>query len=120
MLVGLTGVARGTCSRWWSILFIRERVRVPPARRCCDSKLMLAGYATILMEDGFRRASPEPVHLEATTAFSRDIYLHYGFEVRTRSFPHLGKNSMILTRVNDAHRLTRSTNSVLALLMRSG
>ena len=52
---------------------------------------MLAGYATLLMEDGFRRASPKPVHLEATTAFSRDIYLHYEFEVRTRSFPHLGK-----------------------------
>ena len=90
MLVGLTGGAHGTCSRWPSIPFIRERVRVLPARRRCKAKLMLAGYATILMEDGFRRASPKPVHLEATTAFSRDIYLHYGFEVRTRPFPHLG------------------------------
>ncbi|RDX42777.1 hypothetical protein OH76DRAFT_1410855 [Lentinus brumalis] len=39
------------------------------------------GYATMLMEAGYRRASPKPVHLEATRAFSRDIYLHYGFEI---------------------------------------
>ncbi|TFK84791.1 hypothetical protein K466DRAFT_588626 [Polyporus arcularius HHB13444] len=39
------------------------------------------GYATLMMEDGYRRASPKPVHLEATRAFSRDIYLHYGFEI---------------------------------------
>lgn len=36
----------------------------------------------MLIEEGFRRASPKPVHLEATTAKSRDIYARYGFEVR--------------------------------------
>ncbi|KAI1781783.1 hypothetical protein LXA43DRAFT_612860 [Ganoderma leucocontextum] len=39
------------------------------------------GYATMLMEAGFRRTTPKPVHLEATKANTRDIYAHFGFEV---------------------------------------
>lgn len=39
------------------------------------------GYSSLLMEEGFRRTSPKPVHLEATTAKNRDIYAHFGFEV---------------------------------------
>ena len=35
----------------------------------------------MLMEDGFRRTSPKPVHLEATKASTRDLYAHFGFEV---------------------------------------
>lgn len=34
------------------------------------------------MRDGFERTKPKLVHLEATTIRSRDIYAHYGFEVR--------------------------------------
>ncbi|RDX44026.1 hypothetical protein OH76DRAFT_1409523 [Lentinus brumalis] len=39
------------------------------------------GYSSMLMEEGFRRTSPKPVHLEATTPASRDIYARYGFEI---------------------------------------
>ncbi|KAI0255824.1 hypothetical protein BJV78DRAFT_577223 [Lactifluus subvellereus] len=39
------------------------------------------GYCSLLIEDGFRRASGMPVHVEATTPRSRDIYAHYGFEL---------------------------------------
>lgn len=39
-------------------------------------------YSSLLMEEGFQRTSPKPVHLEATTAKNRDIYAHFGFEVR--------------------------------------
>ncbi|RPD54357.1 hypothetical protein L226DRAFT_616935 [Lentinus tigrinus ALCF2SS1-7] len=39
------------------------------------------GYSSLLMEEGFRRAFPKPVHLEATTSVKRDIYARYGFEV---------------------------------------
>lgn len=35
----------------------------------------------MLMEAGFRRTTPKPVHLEATKAPTRDIYEHFGFEV---------------------------------------
>ncbi|RPD54351.1 hypothetical protein L226DRAFT_494445 [Lentinus tigrinus ALCF2SS1-7] len=39
------------------------------------------GYSSLLMEEGFRRASRKPVHLEATTEVNREIYARYGFEV---------------------------------------
>ncbi|TFK91590.1 hypothetical protein K466DRAFT_482487 [Polyporus arcularius HHB13444] len=39
------------------------------------------GYSSMLMEEGFRRTSPKPVHLEATTPANRDIYAHLGFEI---------------------------------------
>ncbi|KAF8508225.1 hypothetical protein JB92DRAFT_2954157 [Gautieria morchelliformis] len=39
------------------------------------------GYCSMLMRDGFTRTAPKPVHLEATTSASRDIYLRFGFEV---------------------------------------
>ncbi|KAI0706767.1 hypothetical protein C8T65DRAFT_727857 [Cerioporus squamosus] len=39
------------------------------------------GFSSMLMEEGFRRASPKPIHLEATTAASRDIYARYNFEI---------------------------------------
>ncbi|KAI0788120.1 hypothetical protein C8Q74DRAFT_1411002 [Fomes fomentarius] len=39
------------------------------------------GISTLLVEEGFRRVSPKPVHLEATKASTRDIYAHFGFEV---------------------------------------
>ena len=35
-----------------------------------------------MMKDGFTRTNPYPVHLEATTAKSRDVYAHFKFEVR--------------------------------------
>lgn len=39
-----------------------------------------------MMKDGFERTSPKPIHLEASTAKSRDIYSRYGFQVyATRS-----------------------------------
>jgi len=43
----------------------------------CEGK----GYCSLLMRDGFQRASGTPVHLEATTPRSRDIYAHMGFEL---------------------------------------
>jgi len=39
------------------------------------------GYASLLLRDGFKRASGKPMHLEATTPRSRDIYAHMGFEL---------------------------------------
>ncbi|SJK99783.1 uncharacterized protein ARMOST_03094 [Armillaria ostoyae] len=39
------------------------------------------GFCSLLMKDGYSRASPKPIHLEATTPKSKDIYLHYGFEI---------------------------------------
>jgi len=43
----------------------------------CEGK----GYASMLLRDGFKRASGKPVHLEATSPRSRDIYAHMGFEL---------------------------------------
>ena len=40
-----------------------------------------SGISSMLLKEGIRRASPKPIHLEATTANSRDIYARYGFEV---------------------------------------
>lgn len=39
------------------------------------------GLCSLLMKDGFSRASPKPIHLEATTPRSKDIYIHHGFEI---------------------------------------
>ncbi|EJC99777.1 uncharacterized protein FOMMEDRAFT_58472, partial [Fomitiporia mediterranea MF3/22] len=39
------------------------------------------GLCSLMMKDGFARTAPKPVHLEATTSKSRDIYARYGFEV---------------------------------------
>jgi len=39
------------------------------------------GYCSLLMRDGFQRASGKPIYLESTTPRSRDIYAHLGFEV---------------------------------------
>jgi len=43
----------------------------------CEGK----GYCSLLMRDGFQRASAKPVYLESSTPRSRDIYAHLGFEV---------------------------------------
>ncbi len=87
MRAGLTGVTRGICSRWRSIRDTRVKVLglsvIMSSYIAQGSVYTYTGYATMLMEEGYRRASPKPVHLEATRAFSRDIYLHYGFEVHT-------------------------------------
>ncbi len=39
------------------------------------------GLCGLMMRDGFGRTTPKPVHLEATTSRSLDIYAHFGFEV---------------------------------------
>ncbi|KAF7793537.1 hypothetical protein EIP86_004651 [Pleurotus ostreatoroseus] len=39
------------------------------------------GLCGLMMRDGFERTAPKPVHLEATTPRTREIYAHYGFEV---------------------------------------
>ncbi|PBL03947.1 hypothetical protein ARMGADRAFT_910758 [Armillaria gallica] len=46
-----------------------------------DPSHALLGFCSLLMKDGYSRASPKPIHLEATTPKSKDIYLHYGFEI---------------------------------------
>lgn len=47
------------------------------------------GYCTLLLRDGFQRASGKPISLESTTPRSRDIYAHLGFEVRRSPSSHL-------------------------------
>ncbi|KAK7049969.1 hypothetical protein VNI00_005400 [Paramarasmius palmivorus] len=41
------------------------------------------GLCSLMVKDGFTRASRtgKPIHLEATTPRSRDIYAHFGFEI---------------------------------------
>ncbi|KAK0222528.1 hypothetical protein EDD85DRAFT_258835 [Armillaria nabsnona] len=39
------------------------------------------GVSSVLMKDCFARAKPKPIHLEASSPKSRDIYAHFGFEV---------------------------------------
>jgi len=39
------------------------------------------GYCSLMMKEGFTRTTPYPVHLEATTAKSRNVYAHFKFEV---------------------------------------
>jgi len=48
-----------------------------------DPKCAGKGYGSMLMRHGFQRASSMPIHLEATSTTTRDIYLHYGFVVET-------------------------------------
>ncbi|KAH9993719.1 hypothetical protein BJV74DRAFT_884319 [Russula compacta] len=43
----------------------------------CEGK----GYCSLLVRDGLKRAAGKPVHLEATTPRSRDVYAHFGFEL---------------------------------------
>ncbi|KAH9972579.1 hypothetical protein BGW80DRAFT_1172822 [Lactifluus volemus] len=38
------------------------------------------GYCSLIVRDGWKRASGKPVYLEASTPHSRDIYAHLGFE----------------------------------------
>ncbi|KAI0255827.1 hypothetical protein BJV78DRAFT_1173664 [Lactifluus subvellereus] len=63
------------------------------------------GYCSLLMRDGFKRASGKPVHLEASTPRSRDIYAHLGFEVGQYFVP--GENvtlTLVILPVNKEHR----------------
>jgi len=63
--------ARGlNCLDTWHLL----QVAVDPAY---EGK----GYCSLLLRDGFQRASGKPIYLESTTPRSRDIYAHLGFEV---------------------------------------
>ncbi|KAK0479571.1 hypothetical protein IW261DRAFT_1336365 [Armillaria novae-zelandiae] len=39
------------------------------------------GVSSALMRDCFSRAKPKPIHLEASSPKSRDIYAHFGFEI---------------------------------------
>ncbi|KAK0234256.1 hypothetical protein IW262DRAFT_1452809 [Armillaria fumosa] len=39
------------------------------------------GVSSLLMRDCFSRANPKPIHLEASSPKSRDIYAHFGFEI---------------------------------------
>lgn len=39
------------------------------------------GVSSLLMRDSFSRAKPKPIHLEASSTKSRDIYAHFGFEI---------------------------------------
>ncbi|KAK0436532.1 hypothetical protein EV421DRAFT_1831077 [Armillaria borealis] len=39
------------------------------------------GVSSVLMRDCFARAKPKPIHLEASSPKSRDIYAHFGFEI---------------------------------------
>ncbi|KAJ7746358.1 hypothetical protein B0H16DRAFT_962902 [Mycena metata] len=39
------------------------------------------GYCRLLMKEGFSTCQSKPITLEATTAHSRDVYAHLGFEV---------------------------------------
>ncbi|KAJ7116439.1 hypothetical protein C8R44DRAFT_792542 [Mycena epipterygia] len=46
-----------------------------------DPEYQGKGYSTMLMKEGFGPCNSKPITLEATTAHSRDIYAHQGFEV---------------------------------------
>ncbi len=80
--VGSSDSTRGTYLQWLWTPTIRRRVcdviRIESLNRSWCS---CSGYSSMLMEEGFRRTSPKPVHLEATTPANRDIYAHLGFEV---------------------------------------
>ena len=58
----------------------------------------------MLLKEGIRRASPKPIHLEATTANSRDIYARYGFEVSLPLIPRV------------LYSLSRNTADAISLL----
>lgn len=63
-----------------------------------------------MMKDGFERTLPKPIHLEATTAKSRDIYARYGFEVyavrSTLRQTHLTEGVM---QIDEEHCFGRGT-----------
>jgi len=39
------------------------------------------GFGSLMIADGFKRTSPKPIHLEATTPRTQAMYSHWGFEV---------------------------------------
>ncbi|KAK0185250.1 hypothetical protein F5146DRAFT_200286 [Armillaria mellea] len=47
----------------------------------CLILAQLIGVSSVLMRDCFARAKPKPIHLEASSPKSRDIYAHFGFEI---------------------------------------
>ncbi|KAF7349233.1 hypothetical protein MSAN_01712700 [Mycena sanguinolenta] len=46
-----------------------------------DPEYQGKGYSSMLMKEGFERCGSKPITLEATTAHSRDVYAHQGFEI---------------------------------------
>ncbi|KAJ6486862.1 hypothetical protein C8R45DRAFT_1098132 [Mycena sanguinolenta] len=46
-----------------------------------DPEFQGKGYSSMLMKEGFEHCGSKPITLEATTAHSRDVYAHQGFEV---------------------------------------
>ncbi|GJJ16056.1 hypothetical protein Clacol_010335 [Clathrus columnatus] len=50
------------------------------------------GLCSLLMKDGLGRTSPKPIHLEASTSRTRDIYSHFGFEIEEECW--FGKGSV--------------------------
>ncbi|EIM91636.1 uncharacterized protein STEHIDRAFT_128452 [Stereum hirsutum FP-91666 SS1] len=48
------------------------------------------GISSLMMQDGFQRTSPKPIHLEATKARTRDIYQRFGFEVDNKHYFGVG------------------------------
>ncbi|KAM5544636.1 hypothetical protein V8D89_001534 [Ganoderma adspersum] len=40
-----------------------------------------SGYSSMLFAEGFRRASPKPIHLTASKPQNKNIYEHFGFEL---------------------------------------
>ncbi|KAJ6510538.1 hypothetical protein C8R45DRAFT_1088697 [Mycena sanguinolenta] len=46
-----------------------------------DPEYQGKGYSTMLMKEGFEYGGSKPITLEATTAHSREIYAHQGFEI---------------------------------------
>jgi hypothetical protein len=57
----------------------------------------------MLMREGFTRTSPHPVHLEATTARSRNIYAHFKFEVRLCGISYSGF-LIVFHQVDEEHQ----------------
>ncbi|KAG7451787.1 uncharacterized protein BT62DRAFT_999485 [Guyanagaster necrorhizus] len=49
------------------------------------------------MRDGFARAKSKPVRLEASSAKSRDIYGHFGFETRISAGSFTGDITCLIT-----------------------
>ena len=68
----------------------------------------------MLMEDGYKRTSPKPIHLEASGTHSRDIYLHWGFEVCISSLSIFTSSAE-----QKPHRSTRSTGTASATSMKT-
>lgn len=51
------------------------------ARAGTHNCLARAGLGSLMLADGFKRTSPKPIHLEATTPRTLAMYSHWGFEV---------------------------------------